>query len=83
MSGVKVLCIFPPPGSLRFGEGKDKNGKLWRWEFHEYMGPSFLRKDGEPLVNQPGEKSPAWDVFNEWYRAQPDNKPFHATEEAQ
>jgi hypothetical protein len=64
---VKVVCVFPPPGSLHFGEGVDRNGKIWRWEFHEWMGPSFLRKDWETfLKRQPGEGSPAWEVFNKW-----------------
>ena len=62
----EVICIFPPPGSIRFGEGRDERGKLWRWEFTEWMGPMFLRKDGEFMERQPGEKSPAWDVFEKW-----------------
>jgi hypothetical protein len=41
-------------------------GKTWRWEFHNYLGPTFLRKDGEMLKNQPSERHPVWDKFNEW-----------------
>lgn len=43
-------------------------GKTWRWEFHHYLGPTFLRADGEPLVNQPGENHPVWDRFDEWLK---------------
>jgi hypothetical protein len=50
------------------GEGSAVvNGREYRWEFHEYCGPLFLRKDGEPLVNQPGEKHPVWAEFSKWY----------------
>ena len=46
------------------GEGIDRNGKLWRWSFNPRFGPLFLRKDGEPLKNQPmTENHPAWDAF--------------------
>ena len=43
------------------------NGRQYRWDFHEYCGPLFLRKDGEPLKRQPGEHHPVWDVFNKWH----------------
>ena len=49
-----------------FGEGTDETGKRWRWEFNPWFGPLFLRKDGEPFVNQPGEDSKAWDVVDKW-----------------
>ena len=64
----EVICIFPPPGSILRGEGRDQRGKLWRWEFTEWMGPTFLRKDGEFMKRQPGEKSPAWSVFEKWHK---------------
>ena len=52
-----------------FGEGIDKNGKLWRWEFQAYYGPMFLKKDGEPLKNQPErENHPAWEPFEVWLK---------------
>jgi hypothetical protein len=63
-----VICIYPPPGSIKFGEGIDRNGKLWKWEFTDRFGPLFLRKDGEPMVNQPiHENHPAWEPFREWF----------------
>lgn len=45
------------------------NGKEWRWEFHKFCGPTFLCKNGEPLKNQPGEKHPVWEAFNDWLEA--------------
>ena len=55
--------------SIWLGEGKDKNGKVWRWEFNSRFGPTFLRKDLEPLVNQPIEEDhPAWEPFEKWQR---------------
>ena len=50
-----------------FGRGKDRNGKLWLWEFSPRLGPLFLRKDGVPLVYQPiDEDHPAWEPFEKW-----------------
>jgi hypothetical protein len=74
--GIRVVCVFPPPGSVRFGEATDHRGKVWRWEFHEWMGPSFLRKDGELLARQPGPKSPAWELFYRWQRDTPPGPPL-------
>jgi hypothetical protein len=51
------------------GSGVDRNGKLWRWEFHEYCGPLFLKKNGDPLKNQPmTETHPAWTPFEAWLK---------------
>ncbi len=44
------------------------NGRTYRWEFHNYCGPLFLRKDGEPLKNQPGEHHPVWPYFDQWMK---------------
>lgn len=41
-------------------------GKTWRWDFHWFCGPTFLRADGEPLTNQPRERHSVWDRFAEW-----------------
>lgn len=51
-----------------FGQGRHK-GRVYRWEFHNYLGPLFLRKDGEPMVRQPGQRSGAWVPFNRWLKA--------------
>ena len=52
------------------GEGSAVvNGREWRWEFHHYCGPQFLRKDGEPLVHQPtDEHHPVWQAFEAWHK---------------
>ena len=50
-----------------WGNGKDNNGRVWRWTFNPRFGPLFLRKDGTDMTRQPVEKSPAWDVFEGWY----------------
>jgi len=61
--GGAIFMDFPDA----FAQGKHK-GRLYRWSFHEYLGPLFLRKDGEPLVRQPGEKSGAWMAFGRWQK---------------
>ncbi len=52
--------------AMHFGAGVDVKGKHWWWEFNPYFGPTFLRKDGEPMRCEPSMKSPAWDVFHQW-----------------
>lgn len=53
--------------ALYFGRGKDKNGKMWRWEFNpRFHRTTFIRENGLGLKNQPQEKSPAWPVFKKW-----------------
>ena len=55
--------------SIFLGEGTDINGKKWKWEFNRMFGPIFLRKDDEPLKNQPiSENHPVWEVFEKWIR---------------
>jgi hypothetical protein len=43
------------------------NGKVWRFEWHHYLGPTFLRKDDEPLARYPSERNPMWQTFNLWH----------------
>lgn len=51
------------------GEGSAiVNGRKWRWEFHHYCGPTFLRKDGEPRRKIPSESHPVWDAFGKWLK---------------
>lgn len=46
---------------------RDRSGKEWHFEFHEYCGPSLLKKDGGIKRAMPGEKSPFWDAFQAWF----------------
>lgn len=58
--------------SIYHGSGKDKYGKVWRWEFNKWFGPTFLKKNGEPLKNQPiAENHPAWKPFYKWLKNRP------------
>ncbi|MHA1828925.1 MAG: hypothetical protein ACTSX6_09805 [Candidatus Heimdallarchaeaceae archaeon] len=50
-------------------EGRDKNGKLWRWEFNPRFGPLFLRKDKKPLARQlVDENHSCWKPFESWLK---------------
>jgi hypothetical protein len=42
------------------------NGTEWRWEFHRYLGPLWLKKDGEPRACQCPTIPAVWDAFDEW-----------------
>jgi hypothetical protein len=42
------------------------DGTVWRFDFHKYLGPTFLRKDGEPRTRPPGERNPVWDAYGLW-----------------
>lgn len=44
------------------------NGRKWRWEFHKYMGPQFLKKDGSPRKNQCPTVKAVWDAFEKWHK---------------
>jgi len=53
----------------RDGYGSAKvNGRLWRWEFHDYCGPMFLRADGEPRKCQCPIVAAVWDAFAKWHK---------------
>lgn len=44
-------------------------GRKWKWEFHEYMGPTWISPStGEPLRRWPGEKHPVWNEFEKWLK---------------
>lgn len=51
------------------GEGQDDRGRTWRWYFSPQWGPTFVRKDGQPLKRSPktNPNHPAWTVFAAWY----------------
>ena len=40
--------------------------KGWYFEMHSYLGPSLLKKNGDPRKIQPMEKHPWWPDFEEW-----------------
>lgn len=44
------------------------NGRVWRWEYHNYLGPTFLRKDGEPRKCQCPTIDAVWDAFQVWLK---------------
>lgn len=46
----------------------DSTGKEWFFEMHSYCGPVVLKKDGDPMKNQPNEKSDFWEVVSRWVR---------------
>jgi len=49
------------------GQGIDRNGNTWKWDFQPYSGPLFVRWDGIPLKRQPSrEDHPAWEPFERW-----------------
>lgn len=59
MMGIHI-CGIPD------AEGVSPNGH-YRWDFSWRWGPLFLKKNGNPLKNQPMPGSPAWSAFNDWY----------------
>ena len=44
------------------------DGRKWEWDFSEYGGPTFLKKDGEPRKNQFPTNKKVWAAFNEWFQ---------------
>jgi hypothetical protein len=43
-------------------------GRTYYWDFHNYLGPTFTKKDGTVLKNQPSEHHPVWGPFAEWLK---------------
>lgn len=58
--GIRICSLVDATHTVKIGK------RTWRWEFHHYLGPTFLDHRGEPLKRQPGERSPVWPVFNAW-----------------
>ena len=63
-AGNAIICtLIDAEGSATV------RGKVWRWQFHHYLGPTFVRANGEPLSKQPGERHPVWEAFYDWMEA--------------
>jgi len=45
-----------------------ENGKRYRFEWHHYLGPTFVRKDDEPFAKYPSQRHPMWHSFNTWMK---------------
>lgn len=45
---------------------RDHDGKEFMFEDHPRFGPILLNKRGDPVRNQPGEKSSFWSVYGWW-----------------
>ena len=50
------------------------NGRTWRFDFDEYCGPLWLRKDGNPRACQCPTIQAVWDKFQEWHDAYRNSK---------
>jgi len=44
------------------------NGRTWRWDFHEYCGPLWLRADGSERKCQHPTNPAVWEAFDEWLK---------------
>jgi hypothetical protein len=45
-----------------------EDGRVFKFDWHRYLGPTFLKKNGDPLERQPGERHPVWNDFAIWDR---------------
>jgi hypothetical protein len=46
---------------------RDADGRQWLMEWHHYFGPSAVKKNGDPMKNQPGEHSRFWVIAKLWH----------------
>jgi len=65
-----------------------ENGKVTGWltladiyrfegytfEWHHYCGPILCKKNGDPCVRQPGEKSKFWAMIDRWDKLSEEEK---------
>lgn len=42
------------------------NGREWRFNFHRYLGPDWLKKNGEPRKCQCPSSKAVWVEFDKW-----------------
>ena len=47
----------------------DAVGKKWSFSWHSFLGPTVLKKNGDPMAKQPGEKSAFWPALAAWQKA--------------
>ncbi len=67
MAGQRINTPFVGFIDYHDGEGSAVvKGRKYRWEFHEYCGPFFLRADGNSMKIQPRENHPVWPHFDKW-----------------
>jgi len=68
-----MACIRISPSciiTVSDGEGSAVvSGRTWRWDFHDYLGPTFVDRHGNMLKRQPGENHPIWKPFAAWVKA--------------
>lgn len=38
----------------------------FRFEFHDFLGPTVVGKHGDPMKVQPSERSPFWPALERW-----------------
>jgi len=70
MAGHKIQFENGDIAFIDYADGEGSavvNGRLWRWEFNEYSGPLFLRKDGSERKCQFPTVKAVWDAFEAWH----------------
>lgn len=68
----QLLNLGGSPCFIDYSDGEGSatiKGRTYRWDWHEYLGPTFIRADGEALKRQPGASHPVWPHFDEWMKA--------------
>lgn len=60
--GGAILSVSGPTLSISSG------GKTFYFSHHEYLGPMFENKRGEPISSFPPKYSPFWDAHYFWLK---------------
>lgn len=55
------ICIGGPTHEI------EVDGRTIRFEFHRYLGPTFLNKQEEPIKFPTKENAPEWRGFRKWF----------------
>ncbi|WP_397383433.1 hypothetical protein [Prosthecobacter sp.] len=72
LDGDQVIGIISGPDAS--DQSIVVNGREWRFDFCDYGGPLWLRKDGNPRACQCPTVKAVWDEFQKWhdgYTSQP------------
>lgn len=80
MAGHKITFKDGSVGYIHYADGNGEvvvNGRKWRWDYHDYLGATFLRADGQLRKNQCPTSKAVWDAYREWlelYESRKKNK---------
>lgn len=73
---LSPTCIISMPDYL--DQEINVDGRIWRFEYDRYLGPLWLKKNGEPRSCQVPNKR-VWEELDKWVQANVPHVPTQKT----